>query len=47
MKEDMYSYHYYRRRSIIKPDRTSAYLVQAAVLLGMAYAVVTVVVTFH
>lgn len=43
----MYSYHYYKRRSIMRPDRTSAYFVQAAVLLGMAYAIVTLVVSFH
>lgn len=43
----MYSYHYYKRRSIIKPARTSDYLVQAAILLGMAYAVVTLVVMFR
>jgi hypothetical protein len=40
----MYSYHYYKRRSIIKPARTADYLVQAALFLGMAYAVITFVV---
>ena len=44
LKEDMYSYHYYKRRSIIKPARISDYLVQATLLLGMAYTVVTLVV---
>ena len=47
LKEDMYSYQYYKRRSIVRPDKTSAYLVQAAVLLGLAYAVVTLVVSFR
>lgn len=47
LKEDMYSYHYYKRRSVVRPDRTSTYLVQAAVLFGMAYAVVTLVVFFR
>ncbi len=43
----MYSYHYYKRRSIVKPARTADYLVQAALLWGLAYAVVTVVVMFR
>ncbi len=47
MKEDMYSYHYYKRRSVMKPARTSDYLVQAALFCGMAYAVVTLVVMFR
>jgi hypothetical protein len=47
LKEDMYSYHYYKSRSIMKPVRTSDYLVQATLLLGMAYAVVTLVVLFR
>jgi len=40
----MYSYHYYKRRSIIRPAKTSDYFVQAAVLCGLAFAVVTLVV---
>lgn len=47
LKEDMYSYHYYKRRSVMKPARTSDYLVQAALFCGMAYAVVTLVVMFR
>lgn len=47
MKEEMYSYHYYKRRTVMKPTRTSDYLVQAALCCGMAYAVLTLVVMFR
>lgn len=47
LKEEMYSYHYYKRRTVMKPARTSDYLVQAALCCGMAYAVLTLVVIFR
>jgi len=47
LKEDMYSYHYYKRRTVVKPARTSEYFVQAALFCGMAYAIVTLVVMFR
>ena len=47
MKDDMYSYHYYKRRSVVKPARTAEYLVQAALFCGMAYAVVTLLIMFR
>lgn len=47
LKDDMYSYHYYKRRSILRPSRTSDYLVQAALFCGLAYAVVTVFAVFR
>jgi hypothetical protein len=43
----MYSYHYYKRRSLVKPARTADYLVQAALCCGLAYAVVTLMVMFR
>jgi hypothetical protein len=47
LKDDMYTYHYFRNRSIIKPAKTADYLVQATVLLGLAYGVLTVVVMYR
>jgi len=47
LKEDMYPYHYYKRRTVVKPARTSEYFVQAALFCGMAYAIVTLVVMFR
>ncbi len=43
----MYSYHYYKRRSIVRPPRTADYLVQAALFCGLAYAVVTMFAMFR
>lgn len=38
MKEDMYTYHYYKNRSIVKNDRTSDYIMQVILLCAAALA---------
>jgi hypothetical protein len=43
----MYSYHYYKRRTVMKPARTPDYFVQAVLFCGLAYAIVTLVVMFR
>lgn len=47
MKDEMYTYQYFKNRCIIRSPRTSDYLVQATVLCGMAYAIITLVVIFR
>ena len=47
MKDDMYTYHYFKKRSIICTDKTSDYLMQTVVLGGVAYAAVTLLVMFN
>ncbi|HMM19558.1 MAG TPA: hypothetical protein PKA10_02390 [Selenomonadales bacterium] len=47
MKEEMYTYHYYKSRSVVKPEKTSDFLVRAAVVFGLAYAALTLSVMFR
>lgn len=44
MKEEMYSYHYYKNRAIEKPSRNADLIFQGVIFLGVAFALVTV---FH
>lgn len=44
MKDEMYTYHYFKHRSVLKHPKVSDYVVQATVLCGLAYAVLTLVV---
>ncbi|MDR3560109.1 MAG: hypothetical protein P4N59_01520 [Negativicutes bacterium] len=47
MKDDMYTYHYFRNRSFVGIDRAPDYWVQATVLGGLAYAAITLVFLFR
>ena len=47
MKDEMYTYHYFKNRCIIRPAKTSDYLVQAAVMSGLAYAGLTLLAMFR
>lgn len=42
MKEDMYTYHYYKKRSILKPSRTSEFIFEGIVVSGIAFVLMIV-----
>ncbi|HML88582.1 MAG TPA: hypothetical protein PKA28_09045 [Methylomusa anaerophila] len=37
MEEYMYTYHYYRRRAVMRPSRKSGYIFHAALLSSILY----------
>jgi hypothetical protein len=47
LKDEMYTYHYYKNRSIVRPAKLSDFFVQATVICGIAYAFVTLLVIFR
>lgn len=47
MKEEMYTYQYYKHRSITRPGQPVDLLVPGLVLFGLVYALMTVFVTFR
>jgi len=47
LKDDMYTYHYFKNRAIIGMVRAPDYWVQAVVFCGMAYAAVTLINLFR
>ncbi|MDR3589756.1 MAG: hypothetical protein P4N41_08865 [Negativicutes bacterium] len=47
MKDDMYTYHYFKNRSIVGMDRVPDYWVQATVFCGIVYAAVTLINLFR
>jgi hypothetical protein len=47
LKNEMYTYHYFRNRCIIRPTRSPEYLVQTAVLSGLIYAGYTLIAIFR
>lgn len=38
MHDDMYTYHYYKQRSIIKHDPLETYLVHGVIAAGLLFA---------
>ena len=47
MKDDMYTYHYYKNRSIMKRSRTSEYFFEGILFSGIAFALIMVVQTLR
>ena len=41
----MYTYHYFKKRSIVKPNRTPDFIFESIVVSGIAFAVVLVIQT--
>lgn len=37
MKENMYTYHYYRNRAVCRPQRTADYVLSSTMLFAAAY----------
>ncbi len=44
MQEDMYTYHYFKNRSIIKKDHTANYLLSTILLCSTAFLATTLFV---
>lgn len=38
MLDDMYTYHYYKQRTIIRPDPLGTYLLQGILAAGLLFA---------
>lgn len=43
MKEDMYTYHYFKNRTIIKPERTGSYIFDTVVLASVVFMCTAVI----
>lgn len=44
MREEMYTHHYYKQRSIIKPNPLGEYLVQGILVSGLLFACAAIIV---